>query len=77
MAEKVKDGVNGLHFRARDPISLSQAVSRAISTPQVWQSLRQGIPDVYRMMDHVESLSSLYQAVLARKHSADAVAVRS
>jgi glycosyltransferase involved in cell wall biosynthesis len=77
MAEKVKDGVNGLHFRARDPISLSQTLSRAISTPQVWQSLRQGIPAVYRMAEHVESLSGLYQGVLARKHSADAVAVRS
>ena len=33
MAEKVDDGVNGLHFRTGDPRSLAQAIRRATSSP--------------------------------------------
>jgi glycosyltransferase involved in cell wall biosynthesis len=77
MGEKVTDGVNGLHFRARDPISLAQTLRRATTTPHLWDSLRKGIPDVYPMEEHVATLSDLYIDLLARKGSSSTVAVLS
>jgi glycosyltransferase involved in cell wall biosynthesis len=57
MAEKVTDGVNGLHFRVRDPLSLAGVLRRAASSPDLWRSLREGIRPVHRMEDHVAILS--------------------
>ncbi len=37
MAEKVRDGVDGLHFRAGDPTSLAETLLRAIRTPGLWE----------------------------------------
>jgi glycosyltransferase involved in cell wall biosynthesis len=77
MAEKVANGVNGLHFRARDPISLAQTLRRATTTPELWHSLRKGIPQVHRMEDHVGVLSRLYTDLIEQKRrSADAAVVR-
>lgn len=42
MAEKVDDGVNGLHFSARNPQSLAKVMLSAIS-PNTWQALLNGI----------------------------------
>ena len=41
MAEKVDDGVNGLHFRAGDPTSLARTIKRAAEEPQLWERLRE------------------------------------
>ncbi len=38
MAEKVDDGVNGLHFRAGDPTSLARTITRAAEEPGLWES---------------------------------------
>jgi glycosyltransferase involved in cell wall biosynthesis len=65
MAEKVTHGVNGLHFRVRDPASLADMIHQAVTTPGLWEILSSGIPDVYRMEDHVEALSEMYRALLA------------
>jgi glycosyltransferase involved in cell wall biosynthesis len=67
MAEKVDDGVNGLHFRAGDPRSLARALERATTTPALWESLHAGIPDIYDMDTHVASLRSLYREQLDRR----------
>jgi glycosyltransferase involved in cell wall biosynthesis len=64
MAEKVADGVNGLHFRAGDPVSLANAIRRAAETPGLWQTLRGGIPQVYPMADHVAVLTRMYRELL-------------
>jgi glycosyltransferase involved in cell wall biosynthesis len=68
MAEKVTDGVNGLHFHARDAISLAQAMRQATARPDTWQALKKGIPDVYRMDDHVATLATLYLDLIALRH---------
>src|SRR5207249_5874331 len=60
MAEKVTDGVNGLHFRAGDPLSLADTIRRAACTPALWEKLRGGIREIYSMKDHVASLTGLY-----------------
>jgi len=69
MAEKVTDGVDGLHFRAGDPRSLARVLERAATTPALWESLRAGIPGIYDMQTHIASLGSMYREELERRQS--------
>jgi glycosyltransferase involved in cell wall biosynthesis len=64
MAEKVTDGVDGLHFRANDPTSLATTMRRAATEPGLWERLHGGIRPVYRMDEHVQWLSELYRQLL-------------
>jgi glycosyltransferase involved in cell wall biosynthesis len=64
MAEKVRDGVDGLHFRAGDPTALADTLCRACDTPGLWDRLRAGIRPVYPMDRHTARLSALYQFLL-------------
>lgn len=43
MAEKVRDGVDGLHFRARNPAALAEVLARAIEDESLWPRLVAGI----------------------------------
>lgn len=67
MAEKVTDGVNGLHFRAGDAASLARTIERAITTPGLWEKLRTGIPKIYAMSDSVAKLSRIYDDMIEQK----------
>src|SRR5207253_8575187 len=67
MAEKVADGINGLHFSARDAVSLARTLRRAVTMPELWGSLRAGIPEVYKMEGHLKTLSHLYSELIALK----------
>lgn len=67
MAEKVADGVNGLHFRAGDPRSLAQTISRAASTPGLWETLHDGTPEIYKIEDSVAVLTGVYRTLLERE----------
>jgi glycosyltransferase involved in cell wall biosynthesis len=71
MAEKVTDGVNGLHFAAGDPASLAETIARATGTSGLWQQLRDGIPAVYDMTQHIDELDRLYTALLAGRDAED------
>jgi glycosyltransferase involved in cell wall biosynthesis len=64
MAEKVTDGVSGLHFRAGDAQSLAKTLRRAARSPALWNKLRNGIPPVHRMDDHVRTLAGVYRRLL-------------
>jgi len=75
MAEKVTDGVNGLHFHARDAASLARTLCRATTEPALWPALRKGIPEVYRMHGHVATLAQLYGDLLSRRGAATQPAV--
>ena len=67
MAEKVRDGIDGLHFRAGDPDSLADTMMRAASTPGLWERLRDGIRPVYRMEEHVDELLGVYRELVDRR----------
>jgi glycosyltransferase involved in cell wall biosynthesis len=64
MAEKVSDGVNGLHFERADPQSLADVMLRAATTPGLWESLASQIPPVHNMKDHVAVLGAAYERLL-------------
>jgi glycosyltransferase involved in cell wall biosynthesis len=64
MAEKVSDGVNGLHFRAGNAANLAATIRRAVGTPGLWESLRDGTPDVPTIENQVVSLSAIYRSLL-------------
>ncbi|HEY3019645.1 MAG TPA: glycosyltransferase, partial [Solirubrobacteraceae bacterium] len=70
MAEKVADGVNGLHFRVGDPVSLARVIERAVESPALWDALRAGIPAVHGMADHVPVIEDAYERLLAQRAAA-------
>jgi len=43
MAEKVRDGVDGLHFEVRNPLDLAEAMVRAACEPGLWQNLKANV----------------------------------
>jgi glycosyltransferase involved in cell wall biosynthesis len=43
MAEKVRDGVDGLHFEVRNPLDLAETMIQAASEPGLWQRLSANI----------------------------------
>jgi hypothetical protein len=67
MAEKVTDGVNGLHFRTGDPLNLAETIRRAVTTRGLWKKLVAGIPEVCRVEDEVDELSGLYSHLIDEK----------
>ena len=44
MAEKVPDGVGGLHYRARDPLALSSLIQSLLAKPDIFDSLIESLP---------------------------------
>jgi glycosyltransferase involved in cell wall biosynthesis len=74
LAEKVTDGVNGLHFTRGDPGSLARTLRRAVESEGMWDRLRGGIPPIPRVDDHVRTLGEIYTDLLARTHSSTATA---
>ena len=70
MAEKVEHGVNGLHFRAGDPVSLAATIREAAETDGLWERLRAGIRPVHPMKEHVDRLVLLYRELIGRESHA-------
>jgi glycosyltransferase involved in cell wall biosynthesis len=64
MAEKVTHERDGLHFRANDPVDLTETIRRAVNTPGLWEKLRAGITPVYRVEDSVAKLTGLYDRLI-------------
>jgi glycosyltransferase involved in cell wall biosynthesis len=67
MAEKVRDGVDGIHFRLGDPVSLARTIEAAATNPRLWRSLREGIRDPYPMDAHVARLLNLYGETIEQR----------
>jgi len=74
MAEKVTDGVDGLHFHVGDAADLARTIQRATSSPELWDTLRAGISPVHAMDGHVRALRDLYEAILTGRAAAGSAA---
>lgn len=69
MAEKVRNGIDGLHFAVSDTHSLAGTLRRAAREPGLWERLRSGIEPVFSMSQAVEAHVELYQSLLERRPS--------
>jgi glycosyltransferase involved in cell wall biosynthesis len=64
MAEKVDNGVNGLHFRVNDPVNLADVLRTAATSANLWDTLRAGICPIHSMDEHVINVERFYGALL-------------
>jgi glycosyltransferase involved in cell wall biosynthesis len=69
MAEKVRDGIDGMHFRVSNPESLAEAMTRAMD-PQVWDRLHAGIRPPTGADEAARLHASLFEKILARNAKA-------
>jgi glycosyltransferase involved in cell wall biosynthesis len=60
MAEKVRDGVDGIHFRVGDAFSLARTIEAATTSPRLWRSLRDRIREPHPMDAHIARLLDIY-----------------
>lgn len=72
MAEKVRNRVDGLHFRAGSAESLVDRLVEILRTPELWERLRAGIRKPLSARDAAEQHRALYRRLLARRQTAQA-----
>lgn len=65
MAEKVRDGVDGLLFTPGSATALRQAIQRLIDEPDLLARLRQNPQSPMDLPEHVQRLEKIYRQVLA------------
>jgi glycosyltransferase involved in cell wall biosynthesis len=64
MAEAVRNGVDGLHFRLGDAADLREKMRRLIDHPELVDQLRRGIPKVTNIEPHAAELRIRYGELL-------------
>ena len=67
MAEKVSNGVDGLHSRVNDPRDLASKMLSAANTPGLWEKLRNGIEPVFSIEEATRAHVALYTALLEKQ----------
>lgn len=70
MAEKVRHGIDGLHFHVGNPESLAEAMTRAIREPGLWSHLRAGIRPPTTSDEAARQHAELFERLLARRAAA-------
>jgi glycosyltransferase involved in cell wall biosynthesis len=65
MAEIVRDGVDGLHAPANDPLGLADVMRRAAETPGLWEKLRANCRPPRDVAAMAEAHLALYRGLLA------------
>jgi len=60
MAERVSDGVDGLHFTAGDPAALAAAMRRGMDEPGLWERLAGGIRPAVTLTACADAHLALY-----------------
>ena len=64
LADLVTHGMNGLHYPGSGPGDLAAVLRTATATPGLWERLREGIPTVQSMDEHLQDLSGIYRQCL-------------
>ena len=67
MAEKVRNNVNGLHFRAASAESLVDKLVEAIRSPDLWDRLRTRIPRPISAAEAAEQHRAVYERLIAQR----------
>jgi glycosyltransferase involved in cell wall biosynthesis len=67
MSEKVTNGVDGLHFTARNPAALAEVIRQTAGDEEVWRTLRFGINAPPTMDEMNASLCRLYSGAKKQK----------
>jgi glycosyltransferase involved in cell wall biosynthesis len=62
MAELVRDGVDGLHFRLGDPDDLYRVLASVVDHPERLESLRRNAPSVPTIEEQAASLCEHYRS---------------
>jgi glycosyltransferase involved in cell wall biosynthesis len=70
MAEKVRHGIDGLHFAVSDPAALAETIRTAVETPGLWERLCDQIPPVFSMDEHVSNLTGIYEHLIRSRATA-------
>lgn len=73
MAERVRDGVDGLLVRPRDPAALADALVRAMRTDGLWPRLAANVRPPVPLAEAAARHLDLYRSVIARR-AGDALA---
>lgn len=72
MAELVRDGVDGLHFRFNDAADLASVLQRLINEPDLLPRLRSGVQKPRSIEDEMVQILAIYNDAIAR-HATPAV----
>ncbi len=67
MKEKVRDGVDGLHFAAGDVEALADTLARAAGTAGLWERLRGGIRPLFSVDEALTAHLREYESILRRR----------
>lgn len=76
MAEKVRHGVSGLHFRVGSASDLAARIEEAATRTGLWESLCAAVPRPPTIEDTVGTLLSLYRDAARRQRSSATEAAR-
>lgn len=76
MAEKVRDGIDGMHFHVSNPESLAEAMARAIREPALWDRLRAGIRPPTSPATAARQHADLFERLIARRRDEPRLARR-
>jgi len=61
MAEKVRHGASGIHFRVNSPADLASRLEECATNPELWKRLCAGVPKPPTIDQTVDQLLSLYR----------------
>ena len=69
MAELVRNGIDGVHFRLGDVADLRAKLSQVAQHPEILERLRRGIPPVPRIESHAAEVLTRYRALTDRREA--------
>lgn len=67
MAERVRNGVDGLHFAVGDPRALADRLREAVETPALWEDLRSRAPATRDAAACADEYQALFDTLAAQR----------